>query len=74
MAARQSIAGHCGHDVAIAKVTRAKFLEIIRPDVVVTVVWTIRQEEDGYVCKCILETKGKTAASFNLAVRYERGQ
>jgi 3-hydroxyacyl-[acyl-carrier-protein] dehydratase len=74
MTARQSIAGQLGCEVAVTKVTRAKFHEIIPPEVVVTVLWNIRQQEDGYMCKCVLEASGKTAASFNLAVKHKGGQ
>jgi 3-hydroxyacyl-[acyl-carrier-protein] dehydratase len=73
MTARQSIAGQLGCDVVITKVTRAKFHEMIQPCVVVTVLWNARQQEDGYMCKCVLEAGGKAAASFNLAVKCKGG-
>jgi 3-hydroxyacyl-[acyl-carrier-protein] dehydratase len=74
MTARQSIAGQLGCEVAVTKVTRAKFHEIIRPESIVTVVWNIRQQENGYACKCVLEAGGKAASSFNLTVKSKGGQ
>jgi 3-hydroxyacyl-[acyl-carrier-protein] dehydratase len=74
MTARQSIAEQLGREIAVMKVTRAKFHEIVHPDVVVTVLWNIRQQEDGYACKCVLETRGKAASSFNMVVKCKGGQ
>ena len=69
MTARESIIGHMGRDLLIIKVTRAKFQKNITPDIPVTVVWTLREQEDAFICKCILETEGNPASSFNMTLK-----
>jgi len=64
MTARESIIEQTGRDLLITKLTRAKFQKIITPDIPVTVVWTLREQEDVFICKCILETEGNPASSF----------
>ena len=64
MTARESIIEQMGRDLLITKVSRAKFKKIITPDIPVTVVWTLREQEDAFICKCILETEGNPASSF----------
>ena len=68
MTARESIIEQMGRDLLIIKVTRAKFKKIITPDIPVTVVWTLREQEGVFVCKCILETEGSPASSFILTL------
>ena len=69
MTARESIIQHMGRDFLITKITRAKFHKIIKPDIPVTVVWTLREQEDAFICKCILETEGNPASSFNMTLK-----
>ena len=69
MTVRESIIEHMGRDLVISKVTRAKFHKIITPDIPVTVVWTLREQEDAFICKCILETEGNPASSFNMTLK-----
>jgi len=69
MTARESIIEHLGRDLLITKVTRAKFQKIILPDIPVTVIWTLREQEDAFLCKCILETEGNPASSFTLTLK-----
>ncbi len=69
MTARESIIEQMGRDLLITKVTRAKFQKIITPDIPVTVVWTLREQEDAFICKCILETEGNPASSFTLTLK-----
>ena len=71
MTARHSIAEKVGQDLLITKVTRAKFQKVITPDIPVTVIWTLRQQEDAFLCKCVLETEGSSASSFNLTLQAE---
>jgi 3-hydroxyacyl-[acyl-carrier-protein] dehydratase len=68
MMARESIVEHLGQDLLITKVTRAKFQRIITPDNPVTVIWTLREQEDTFLCKCILETEGNPTSSFTLTL------
>ena len=69
MTARESIIEHMGRNLLITKVTRAKFQKIITPDIPVTVVWTLREQEDAFICKCILETEGNPASSFIMTLK-----
>lgn len=69
MTARESIIEQMARDLLITKVTRAKFQKIITPDIPVTVVWTLREQEDAFICKCILETEGNPASSFILTLK-----
>jgi 3-hydroxyacyl-[acyl-carrier-protein] dehydratase len=69
MTARESIIEQMGRDLLITKVTRAKFQKIITPDVPVTVVWTLREQEDTFICKCILETEGNPASNFIMTLK-----
>lgn len=69
MTARESIIEQMGRDLLIIKVTRAKFQKIITPDIPVTAVWTLREQEDAFICKCILETEGNPASSFTLTLK-----
>ena len=69
MTARCSIAEKEGQDFLITKVTRAKFKQVVTPDMPVTVIWTIRQQDDALLCKCVLETEGNQASSFNLTLQ-----
>ncbi len=69
MTARESIIEQMGRDLLITKVTRAKFQKIITPDIPVTVVWTLREQEDTFICKCILETEGNPASSFIMTLK-----
>jgi 3-hydroxyacyl-[acyl-carrier-protein] dehydratase len=69
MTARESIIEQMGRDLLIINVTRAKFKKIISPDVPVTVVWTLREQGDAFICKCILETEGNQASSFNITLK-----
>jgi 3-hydroxyacyl-[acyl-carrier-protein] dehydratase len=69
MTARESIIEQMGRDFLITKVTRAKFQKIITSDIPVTVVWTFREQEDDFICKCILETEGSPASSFILTLK-----
>ena len=69
MMARESIIEQMGRGLLVTKVTRAKFQKIITPDVPVTVVWTLREQEDVFICKCILETEGNPASSFTMTLR-----
>jgi 3-hydroxyacyl-[acyl-carrier-protein] dehydratase len=69
MTARESIVEHLGRDLLITKVTRAKFQKIITPDIPVTVVWTLREQEDDFICRCILETEGTPASSFIMTLK-----
>ncbi len=69
MTARESIIEHMGRDLLIIKVTRAKFQKNITPDIPVTVVWTLREQEDAFICKCILETEGNPASSFIMTLK-----
>jgi len=69
MTARESIIKQMGRDLLIIKVTRAKFQKIITPDIPVTVTWTLREQEDAFICKCILETEGNPTSSFTLTLK-----
>ena len=69
MMARESIIKHIGRDLLITKITRAKFHKIIKPDIPVTVVWTLREQEDAFVCKCTLETEGNPASYFVMTLK-----
>jgi 3-hydroxyacyl-[acyl-carrier-protein] dehydratase len=69
MTARESIIEQMGRDILIIKVTRAKFQKIITPDIPVTLVWTLREQEDAFVCKCILETDGRPASNFIMTLK-----
>ena len=69
MTARESIIEQMGRDLLVTKVTRAKFQKIITPDIPVTVVWTLREQEDAFVCKCTLETEGNPASNFNMTLK-----
>lgn len=69
MTARESIIEQMGRNLLIIKVTRAKFQKIISPDIPVTIVWTLREQEDAFICKCILETEGNPASSFNMTLK-----
>jgi len=69
MTARESIIEHLGRNLLITKVTRAKFQKIIMPDIPVTVVWTLREQEDAFICKCILETDGNPASNFIMTLK-----
>ena len=69
MTARESILEQMGKDLLITKVTRAKFLRIVTPDIPVTVIWTLREQEDAFLCKCVLETEENPASSFSLTLK-----
>ncbi len=69
MTARESIIEQMGRDLLIIKIARAKFKKIITPDIPVTVVWTLREQEDAFICKCTLETEGNPASSFILTLK-----
>lgn len=69
MTARESIIKQTGRNLLVTNVSRAKFQKIITPDIPVTVVWTLREQEDAFICKCILETEGNPASSFILTLK-----
>ena len=69
MTVRESIAEHLGRDLLIVKITRAKFHKIITPDIHVTVVWTLREQEDAFICRSILETEGNPASNFIMTLK-----
>ncbi len=69
MTARESIIEQMGRDLLVTKVSRAKFQKIITPGIPVTVVWTLRAQEDAFICRCILETEGNRASSFNMTLK-----
>ena len=66
--ARESIIEQMDKELVITKITRAKFQKMITPDTPFTVIWNITGEEDSFICKCILETDGETASSFNITL------
>ena len=68
MTARESIIEQMSRDLVVIKVTRAKFQKIIKPDIPVTVIWTVREQGDAIICKCILETEGGPASSFYITL------
>lgn len=69
MTARESIIEHLGRDLLITKITRAKFKKVITPDVPVAAIWTLREQEDAFICKCVLETEGNPASSFIMTLK-----
>ncbi len=69
MMARESIIEHLGQDLLVTKVTRAKFQKVVAPDIPVTVVWTLSEQEGASICKCILETEGNRVSSFIMSLK-----
>jgi len=65
---RESIAEELARPLEIVKVTRAKFLKVIGADVSVTATWTLKETDEGFLCKCLLESEGERASSFNLTL------
>ena len=68
MTAREAIAEQIGRDVLITGVKQAKFRRIVTPDTPVTVIWTLNEEENTLLSKCILETEGNPVSSFTLTL------
>ena len=64
MTARQAITEHMGQEFDVIKVTRAKYIKMVTPDIPITVIWTAREQEDTFVCKCSLETEGSPASKL----------
>ena len=65
---RESIAEELAQPLEIVKVTRAKFLKVIGADVPVTAIWTLKETDEGFLCKCLLESEGERASSFNVTL------
>lgn len=69
MTARESIIEQMDRDLLITRVTRAKFQKVVTPDIPLTVVWTLSEQEDAYVCKCVLETDGNRVSTFVMSLK-----
>ena len=65
---RESIAEELAQPLEIVKITRAKFLKVISAEISVTAIWTLKETDDGFLCKCLLESEGERASSFNLTL------
>ncbi|MEN8126655.1 MAG: hypothetical protein ABFR90_02500 [Planctomycetota bacterium] len=65
---RESIAEELAQPLEIAKITRAKFLKVINADISVKAVWTLKETDEGLLCKCLLESEGERVSSFNLTL------
>ncbi len=65
---RESIAEELAQPLEIVKMTRAKFLKVISTDVSVTATWTLKETDEGFLCRCLLESEGERASSFNLTL------
>ena len=65
---RESIAEKLKQNLEIASMTRAKFLKVVNPESPVTAIWTTRETEGQFLCKCLLESDGERASSFNLTL------
>jgi 3-hydroxyacyl-[acyl-carrier-protein] dehydratase len=65
---RESIAEKLNQNLVIATMTRAKFLKVINPETPVTAIWTLKETEGQFLCKCLLESEGERASSFNLTL------
>ena len=63
---RESIAGELNQNLKIVTMTRAKFLKVIKPETLVTA--TAKETEGRFLCKCLLESEGERASSFNLTL------
>lgn len=68
MMARQSITEHIGQEFDVMKVARAKYMKVVTPGIPVTVIWTIKEQEDALICKCTLETEGNPASKFTMTL------
>ena len=68
MMGRQAITERMGRECDIVKVTRAKYMKVITPGIPVTVILTIKEQEDACICKCILEIEGKPTSKFAMTL------
>ena len=70
---RESIAEKLNQNLEIETMTRAKFLKVINPDTPVTAIWTLKETEGQFLCKCLLESEGERVSSFNLILTANTG-
>ena len=70
---RESIAEKLNQNLEIETMTRAKFLKVINPDTPVTAIWTLKETEGQFLCKCLLESEGERVSSFNLTLTANTG-
>lgn len=68
MTARQVITEHIGREFDVMEVTRSKYMKLVTPGIPVTVIWTIKEQQDSITCKCTLETEGTPASKFTLTL------
>lgn len=69
MVVREAIAEHLGHEINVTRVLNAKFLQIIHPNIPITVIWNVKEQEDTCDCKCIIEMEGSIASKILLTFK-----
>lgn len=65
---RESIAEKLAQNLKLEMMTRAKFLKVVSPETSVTAIWTVKEKEGRFLCKCLLESEGERVSSFNLTL------
>lgn len=70
---RESIAEKLNQNLEIETITRAKFLKVINPETSVTAIWTLKEADGQFLCKCLLESEGQRVSSFNLTLTANTG-
>jgi len=65
---RESISEKLAKNLKLEMMTRAKFLKVISPETPVTAIWTVKEKEGQFLCKCLLESDGERVSSFNLTL------
>ncbi len=65
---RESISEKLAQNLKLEMMTRAKFLEVISPETPITAIWTVKEKDGQFLCKCLLESDGERASSFNLTL------
>ena len=65
---RESIAEELAQDLKIVTMTRAKFLKMVKPETLVTAIWTLKESEGRFLCKCLLESEGERVSCFNITL------
>lgn len=68
MTVRNAIAEQMESQLQVTQIARTKFMKTITPDIPVTAIWNVREQDDCLKCKCTLETDGEAASSITMTL------
>ncbi len=68
MMVRHAIGEQMGKQLQVAQIGRTKFMKTIPPDVAVTVIWKVTEQDDSVKVKCTLETDDGAASSISMTL------